>query len=536
MASMRRREDMPFDTPAGRARHERDEHFRLIVESAVDYAIVSLDTRRFVASWNRGAERLLGYPESEIIGRCGDIFFTEEDRARGEPEREASLALATGRAENERWHVRKDGARFWGSGLMSVLRDESGAVTGLVKIFRDMTAARRSAEERDHLLAIAERARAEAERANHAKDEFLAVLSHELRSPLNAMLGWVHVLARAVPADPVVTRAVATLERNIWTQSQVVSDLLDLSRIASGKMQLDFERVDLCGLVVGVAESLRPSATAKGLTLVVDLMADQVSVSGDSARLQQVIGNLIGNAIKFTDQGGITVRVGLAGAQAAVTVEDTGEGIAADVLPTVFDRFVQSEQSSTRRHGGLGLGLAIVKELIALHHGTVRAESPGVGQGARFTVLIPAIPPARAPVQPPPHSGPIDLSTLDLLLVEDDRDTREALETLLADTGARVRGVDSAAAALASYDAARPDVIISDIGMPGEDGYALIRAVRDRERASGRRTVAIAMTGFASSDDHEAALRAGFDDHIGKPVAPATLMAKLADLAGIPRG
>jgi PAS domain S-box-containing protein len=520
---------------AGRARHDRDEDFRLIVESAVDYAIVAMDGQRIVTRWNRGAQRLLGFSEDDIVGRSADTFFTEEDRARGEPVREATLALTAGRAANERWHVRKDGSRFWGSGLMSPLRDESGAVTGLVKIFRDMTAAKAAAEEREHLLALAERARADAERANRAKDEFLAVLSHELRSPLNAMLGWVQVLTRAtLPDDPVVRRAIATLERNIWTQSQVVSDLLDVSRITSGKMQLDLQRIDLPGLVVGVAESHRPAAEAKGLALVVQVPAEQIAVSGDLARLQQIVGNLVGNAIKFTDQGSVTVRVAPVDGEAEVTVRDTGSGIPAATLPTIFDRFVQSERSSTRRHGGLGLGLAIVKELTTLHGGSVRADSEGTGRGSCFTVRLPVLPPVRRPVPTEPSSPlAIDLTALDLLIVEDDRDTREALETLLAETGARVRAAGGVSEALAAWDDRRPDAIVSDIGMPGEDGYALIRAVRERERASasGPRVLAIAMTGFASRDDHEAAIRAGFDDHVGKPVAPSVLIAKLHDLA-----
>jgi CheY-like chemotaxis protein len=385
------------------------------------------------------------------------------------------------------------------------------------------------------LLALAERAAVEAETASRAKDEFLAVLSHELRSPLNAMLGWVRILRRAGTDDAMVVRAAETLERNVWAQAQVIDDLLDISRITSGKLQIERARVDLAAVVAGTVESMRPMAAGKRLTLELVMPHEHLDVSGDAARLQQVVGNVLHNAIKFTPESGrIAVRLREADGHAVVEVEDSGQGIEPMLLAHVFDRFVQSEASTTRRHGGLGLGLAIAKQLTVLHGGTVHAHSDGPGRGARFTITIPLAPAvlerdvdALAPLP----AEPTDLGALDVLLVEDDDDSREALGIALEEGGARVRLAESVRAALAAYNARPPDVLVSDIGLPGEDGYALIRAIREREDGTSRRTLAIAMTGFASRHDHETALRAGFDDHVGKPVEPETLLERLSCLA-----
>jgi PAS domain S-box-containing protein len=388
------------------------------------------------------------------------------------------------------------------------------------------------AAERERLLGVAEAARAEAERANRAKDDFLAVLSHELRSPLNAMLGWVNILRRAAGDDPTIARAVATLDRNIWAQAQVIDDLLDVTRIDSGKLDIERERVDLAAAVSGAVESMRPQAAGKGVGLELAIAGERLVVAGDAARLQQIVANLLHNAIKFTPAGG-TVRVRLArGADAAeLEVADTGAGIEPELLPHIFDRFVQADSSTTRRHGGLGLGLSIVKTLTALHGGTVHAASEGPGRGACFSVRLPLAGPTPAvEMRAAGANRAADLAAVDVLLVEDDADSREALGFALAERGARVRHAGSVREALAAYEDRAPDLIVSDIGMPEEDGYALIREIRRRENG-GRRIGAIAMTGFASRHDREAALGAGFDDHVGKPVAIAALLARLRTLA-----
>ena len=393
-----------------------------------------------------------------------------------------------------------------------------------------------AAAEREALLQRATLLRAQAEEANRAKDEFLAVLSHELRSPLNAMLGWVRILRTAGGRDPeLASRAAETLERNIWLQSQVINDLLDVSRIVSGKLELDLARVDLTEVVASCVESLRVAAVGKQIELRLDLRSDPLDVMGDGARLQQVVSNLVGNAIKFTEAGGrVTVSLERGGRSVRVDVEDTGQGIAPEFMPHLFERFRQADGSTSRRHGGLGLGLAIVKNIVRLHGGEVTAESAGPGRGARFSVVLPVAERRhrvafRAPAVPDPR--PESLRALDVLIVEDDNDSRHALALAVAELGATVRSVDSALLALQAYEARRPDVVISDIGMPGQDGYALVRAIREREGDGAHRTLAIAMTGLAGREDRETALHAGFDEHVAKPVAVDAFLERVSVLA-----
>ena len=380
------------------------------------------------------------------------------------------------------------------------------------------------------------RVRGEAERANRAKDEFLAVLSHELRSPMNAMLGWIQVL-KSEPADPeLVARAAETLERNLGVQSQVINDLLDVSRIVSGGFAIERQRLDFGELVRGCVESMRPSAEGNAIQLSLDVPSEPIEIDGDPARLEQVVANLLGNAIKFTPTGGsVCVAMSSAGEQALLRVEDSGEGIPAELLPSIFERFRQANSSASRRHGGLGIGLSIVKTIVELHGGSVCAESEGSGRGAAFVVSLPLertdarLPaPKRLVSRTPEELG--SLAELEVLLVEDDEDTRAALSIAL---GRRtcVRAVSSVREALEAYREKVPDLLISDIGMPGEDGYALIRAIRDLEEGRAHRTLALAMTGFAGREDHEMALRAGFDDHVAKPVDLAALIERLWILA-----
>jgi signal transduction histidine kinase len=400
----------------------------------------------------------------------------------------------------------------------------------------ELARVRREADvERQKLLAIAEQARCEAERANQAKDEFLAVLSHELRSPMNAMLGWVQLLQQHSADGELVARAARTLERNIGVQTQVINDLLDVSRIVSGRFEVEHQWLDLAALLRLGIDSQRPSAEGRQIDLHLEIESEPLAVSGDPARLQQVVANLLGNAIKFTPTGGsIRVTASRAGGQALLRVEDSGEGIAPEFVPLLFDRFSQANRGATRRHGGLGIGLSIVKTIVALHGGEVHAESAGVGRGATFVVALPLARVGEAePPRPESQPVPIDIESslrLDLLLVEDDPDTREALVIALRRCG-RVRAVASVQEALEAYSSRRPDLVVSDIGMPGEDGYALIRTIRDLEEGRAPRTLALAMTGFAGRRDHELALRAGFDDHVAKPVDPRVLMDRIRVLA-----
>ena len=429
-----------------------------------------------------------------------------------------------------------DGTYRWMSVTAVPIRGTGGEVEEWVGTVTDIDARKRAEHEREELLGVAERARAEAEAANQAKDDFLAVLSHELRSPMNAMLGWLRILKSAGTRDPaIVTRAIDTLERNIDIQAQVINDLLDVSRIMSGKLEIEHATVDLAAVVTGCVESLRPAAEGKQVEVHLLLKAAQPEVVGDSARLQQVVSNLLGNAIKFTETGGhITVTVERRAESACVIVEDTGQGIGPEFLPHLFERFRQADSAASRRHGGLGLGLAIVKNLVALHGGEIRAESDGLGRGARFSVALPVVEGRyRLAFRTPPllatTSEPLPL---DVLVVEDDLDSREALEWALRETGARVRTAESVRQALEAYTARPPDVLISDVGMPGEDGYVLIRAIREREEGRRHRTLAIAMTGFAGRQDREMALRAGFDEHVAKPAELEQLLDRVRLLEG----
>jgi signal transduction histidine kinase/CheY-like chemotaxis protein len=377
------------------------------------------------------------------------------------------------------------------------------------------------------LLAGEQSARAEAESANRGKDEFLAVLSHELRTPLTAMLGWVRMLrtGRLEPAQH--ARALETIERNTRLQSQLINDLLDVSRIVAGKLQLDYQAVDLLAVVDDTVDSLRRDAEARGLTLQTSLDPATGPVLGDATRLQQVVGNLLSNAMKFTPAGGrITVDLRPDGAGSCLMVTDTGIGIEASVLPHIFDRFRQADTTSRRGHGGLGLGLAIVRHLVELHGGTVRAESGGRDAGTTFIVRLPSVSvpvPAVRPDRSPAGEDAVRLDGVRVLVVDDHGDGRELVSMVLRRCGAHTRTAASAAEALEHLARAPVDVLVTDLGMPGADGFDLLRRVRALEGGAAVR--AIALTAFAAADDRDRVLAAGFQLHVAKPIDPRGLAA-----------
>jgi signal transduction histidine kinase len=386
-------------------------------------------------------------------------------------------------------------------------------------------------------------ARRQAEEANRLKDEFLATLSHELRTPLNAILGWSQML-RAGRLDAATTaRALETIERNARSQAQLIADILDVSRIITGKLRLQLGPVELPRIVETVLDSVRPAADAKSIRLTVGLEPLSALVLGDADRLQQVIWNLLSNAIKFTPRDGhvhVELRQPDSG-NVELRVSDTGVGIRPDFLPYVFDRFRQAESTTTRTHGGLGLGLSIVRHLVEQHGGTVQVESPGEGQGAAFLVRLPVRPAAEAAAAADQRPGeeereePRSLPPLDgvhVLVMDDEPDTRDLVETVLSHSGAQVTAVPSTAEALEALDRLRPDVLISDIGVPGEDGYSLMRKVRAREPERGGQMPALALTAYARTEDRVQALAAGFQMHVAKPVDPTELVAAVASLAG----
>ncbi len=382
------------------------------------------------------------------------------------------------------------------------------------------------------------KARAEAEEANRAKDDFLATLSHELRTPLNAIMGWAQVLNTQVTPDQ-QRRGIETIERSARAQSKLIDEMLDLSRIVTGKLQLEVQEVLLAPVVSQVIEASRPAAEAKRISLRATLLPELGSVLGDATRLQQIVWNLLSNAIKFTPKGGhVDVRVDRIGSSARITVGDDGDGIAPDILPYIFERFRQGDSSPKRAHGGLGLGLAITRHLVELHGGTVSAHSDGSGRGAIFTVKLPlaAVRPELAfPTMLASSLGVkrAALRDIHILLVEDADDSRELATLLLETKGARVRAAASAEEAFDLVRRERPDVIVADIGLPGEDGFSLIRRIRDREAREGlERVPAAALTAYATAEDRKRALLAGFNIHLPKPIDGEELTAVVVMLAG----
>ncbi|HEY0544461.1 MAG TPA: PAS domain S-box protein [Pyrinomonadaceae bacterium] len=389
-----------------------------------------------------------------------------------------------------------------------------------------------------------------AQEANRIKDEFLATLSHELRTPLTAILGWAVMLRTGKFKEDAVSRALESIERNAKAQTQIVEDVLDVSRIITGKLRLDLRPLELAPFIQASVETLRPTAEAKGITLRATLEKDAGAIAADPARMQQVIWNLLSNAIKFTPKGGtVELRLERADSQARISLSDTGIGIRREFLPYVFDRFRQADGSISRRHGGLGLGLAIVRHLVELHGGTVRAESQGEGQGATFTIELPLLaesslvvaaedelPQAQAMVETDERIAvecPAALENLKVLIVDDEADARLLLTAVLENCGARVEVAQSAREALAAIERFRPDMLVSDIGMPDEDGYALIRKIRALKAEQGGRIPAIALSAYAREEDRLRALIAGYHTHVAKPVNPAELIAVISSLAGL---
>jgi PAS domain S-box-containing protein len=767
---------------------DSQELFRLVAENVRDFAVFATDLRGRVLSWNPGVERLLGFTEREWVGQHGSVIFTPEDRERGAPEQEMETALREGRADDHRWHLRRDGSRFWAEGLLMLLRDEAGSPRGFAKILRDNTEAKQTEErlreyeerfqrvvelspdaiavhdgkvilfintagarllgaeapeqvvgrsvaefvhpdyhglirdrvekigrgetsppteikflrldgtevygelasapllfegrpaiqavvrdltgrrraaaalresekrlrsifnqqfqfmaiispegvlqdvnelplraasvtreqvlgrlfwetpwweglpemqaawparlaaaarsdspifsedsyqaadgtrvaeasitavkdadgrveffivqasditERKHFEEERERLLSESQEANRLKDEFLATVSHELRTPLTAVLGWSHLLRGGQLDGGGAARALETIERNARAQAQLIDDLLDVSRIVTGKLRLDLTPVAPHSFIEPAVEAVRPAAEAKGVRLQKLLDTGAEAVLGDPARLQQVVWNLLSNAVKFTPRGGrVEVRLERVNSRLEIAVSDTGAGIAPEFLPHVFERFRQADQRTTRRHGGLGLGLSIVRHLVELHGGTVRADSPGEGAGATFTVSLPVAPvyrreAAEGRAHPaardalPAHECPERLDGLRLLVVDDEPDARELLAVGLGQCGAEVVTAASARAAVEALTQERFDVLVSDIGMPGEDGYELIRRLRALPAESGGRTPAVALTAYARTEDRLRAMRAGFEMHVSKPVELTELVVVIANL------
>lgn len=522
--------------------------FAAIVDSSHD-AIVSKTLEGIITSWNGSAERIFGYSAAEVIGKS-ILILIPPDRADEEPQILARQARGERIDHFETVRVRKDGRRINVSLTVSPIRDSQGNIIGISKIARDITHRKQAEAEREELLEREQKARQEAETANRIKDEFLATLSHELRTPLNAILGWSRLISESRLSEADKARGLEVIHRNANLQSQLVEDILDVSRIITGKLRLEVRPVELSSVIESAVESVLPAAMAKEIRLQRVLDSGSSLVSGDSSRLQQVVWNLLANAIKFTPKGGrVQVRLERVNSHIEIIVTDTGVGIPAHLLPHVFERFRQADQSSTRNYGGLGLGLAIVRHIVEMHGGSVEADSPGEDEGATFTVKLPLIatrsvevPPekVKARVHPTANSGALssgafehsfELQGLHILAVDDDEDARRLVKAILESCGARVTTAANATEALTSLQSSRPDVLISDLGMPDEDGYSLIRKVRALAPAQGGQTPAAALTAYARVEDRLQVLRSGFQIHLPKPIEPAELVAVVANLA-----
>ena len=518
-----------------------------VVESSED-VIITKTLQGAITSWNVAATRLFGYTAAEAIGQPITMLIP---RDRLEEEKDIIRNLRAGnRIEHyETVRVTKDGRLIDVALTISPIRNSTGEVIGASKILRDITERKRVDRalqdlltERERLLESERAARSQAEHLSATKDEFLAMLSHELRTPLSAILGWTQILRREPPTSGDLAIGLDVIERNVRAQTQLVEDLLDMSRIISGQMRLDVQPIMPYTSVQGAVESARPAADARGVRLEAILDPAAGPVSGDSYRLQQVVWNLVSNAIKFTPKGGrVRVLLERNNSQIDISVADSGIGIHSDFLPHVFERFRQADASTTRQYRGLGIGLSIVKRIVELHGGTVSVTSAGEGRGATFLVKLPvAILRPRVlrrgslpdPVQVSSLPANADLSNMVVVVVDDEADARELLRRMLSERGATVVTAASAADALVAIEQHRPDVLISDIGMPEVDGYELVRRVKDLNAKTGIRFPAIALTAFARSEDRTRALFAGFVAHISKPVDAAELIATVAAVTG----
>jgi len=497
-----------------------DERLKLLIDSIKDYAVFMLDGEGRVISWNPGAERIKQYRAEEIVGQHFSRFYPEEDVRAGKCEHELRVATETGRFEDEGWRVRKDGTLFWANVIISTVRNDNGQLIGFSKVTRDLTERKRNEDERTARLA--------AERANRAKDEFLAMLGHELRNPLSPITTALHLMR--LRGETSASREQEIIERQVKHLTRLVDDLLDVSRVARGKVELTKKDVRLADIVARAIEMASPLLEQRRHNLDVQVPRDGLVVHADETRMAQVVANLLTNAVKYTEPGGdISISAARDSDGVVLRVRDSGIGITADLLPHVFDLFVQGEQTAERSLGGLGLGLALVRSLVQLHGGTVRAESAGSGKGSEFVVRLPALA-IEPPVQEPPRERMSMAATNTarrILVVDDNEDAAELLSELLRDLGHQVATAFDAAQALHTASQFQPQIAVLDIGLPVMDGYELASRLRERSGTGGEPLHLIALTGYGQEQDRERARRAGFDQHLVKPVDPGMLISTI---------
>ena len=542
--------DVTAQRRAEEALAEQREWFETALESIGD-AVIATDMRGRIVFMNPVAEDLTGWRVADARHRpCEDVFTIINQATRRPVESPVARVLKDGVVVGLANHtvlIAADGTERPIDDSGAPIRNRAGHIVGVVLVFRDVSERRRievereaAALERERLLLAERSARSEAERANRLKDDFVAMVSHELRTPLNAILGWTDLMRQKPGDSALTTRGLDVVDRNARLQTQLISDLLDISRVVSGTLRLEMQNVDMVSTIESAIETVEHAAAAKGVAIERHL--DSIGpVAGDGARLQQVVWNLLSNALKFTATGGrVCVTLRQAGADAQIVVEDNGAGISPNFLPHVFDRFQQADASRTRRFGGLGLGLSIVKSLVDFHGGTVSAASDGEGHGATFTIMLPlATPPL---VDPAPIAAPssaatsaigVSLEGIRVLVVEDEGDAAEYVKRLLEGYGARVVTATSAGEALDAIATMQPDILISDIGLPEIDGYGLLERVRGMEATGLASIPAIALTAFARSEDRTRALLAGYQAHLTKPIESNELVATVASFADL---
>jgi PAS domain S-box-containing protein len=514
----------------------QERQFGLLIEGTADYAIFMLDPDGYIASWNPGAERIKGYKASEIIGKHFSTFYTADALAKDWPGHELRVATELGRFEDEGWRVRKDGTQFWANVVITALRDKEGHLLGFSKITRDLTERRKSEEAlrraREELEVRVRTRTAELARANEAlrdadkrKDDFLAMLAHELRNPLAPVRNALQIMKMPGLAPDMTRQAREMIERQIDHMVTIVNDLLDVSRIMRGKIELRREVIDLATLFARAVETAQPTIDTQGHQLSVSLPQTPVRLDGDLVRLAQVVSNLLTNAAKYTEKAG---RIWLSGEldedTVVIRVRDTGIGIDATLLPRIFDLFVQADRSLARSQGGLGIGLTLVRRLVEMHGGRVSAFSEGAGRGSEFEVRLPSVRGVTQTEGVPENELKLRaVSPRRVLVVDDNVDAAESATMLLRFLGHDVEMAHDGNSALEQVRNFRPEIVLLDIGLPGMSGYDVARAIRALPENRG--LVIAAVTGYGQEEDRRKSREVGIDYHMTKPLAPNVLTA-----------
>jgi PAS domain S-box-containing protein len=498
-----------------------ERQFLALVEQVEDYAIFSIDRGGRPTTWNEGVAHVLGFEEGDFLGHdIAPLIFTPEDYRAGVPQAEFDEAAAAGRASDDRWMRRRDGTRFFAAGATTALRDERGELVGFMKVMRDQT-------EWMQLQSELQRVVAELAEADRRKSEFLAILAHELRNPLAPLRNAVHVLQRTGLGQPGAEPALAMMNRQILQLGRLIDDLLDVSRITQGKIDLRRETIELASVVAGAVEAARPQCEQRNHNLSVTQSARPVYVDADSARLSQVLTNLLNNACKFTPAGGrIQLFAEREGGEAVIRVKDNGVGLAAEEQQRIFNMFAQVDNTLEKSQGGLGIGLTLAKTLVEMQGGTIAVQSAGPGQGSEFIVRLPAVELVPAPPQPRRDAGSPAV-TRRVLIVDDNRDSAQSLAALVQVYGHEVQIAYDGPQAVRAADEYRPDIIVLDIGLPGLSGYDAARQIRQQLREP--RPLLVALTGWGQPEDKRRSQEAGFDVHFVKPLDPQQLERVLAE-------